>query len=239
MACKHESLWRSCFWLVVCTLGAGLISGLTCLPSSPLLLPGVPADDSVSVQMVAAATTEIRKTNAAAVIAWAGGHRGDNEPLQAPSETNVWDFLAVAVEGSGATAWLMHYDGSWSIEQLTSLPMGVEYTSMTAVTMDVVEAWSKVLAAGYQPPFKSWELFKPLNPNVLNPIIVFNMPDGSFVIVDSVTGEVSQERGLLDCFQPCRSEFVTCVERCSEDSDSTCRAGCDDEVDTCNSGCGG
>lgn len=228
--------WLVNGFLIFCSLG---LTGLECLPWLPEP-PGGPLEDSVSVQMVAAATAEIKKTNPQAIIIWAGGHRGDEQPLQAPAETNVWDFLAVAVESTGTSAWYMHYDGSWSIEKLNYDPMGIEYTDIGVVTMDVIEAWDLALAAGYQPPLRSWEMFKPLNPNVPNINYVFNMPDGSFIIVDSVTGEVSQERDRWDCSRQCREAYLDCCDDCREhqSGDSACYAGCDAARNECDNECG-
>jgi hypothetical protein len=215
-----------------------LVSGVDCL-FCECFCSGTPSDDSVSVQMVAAATTEIRKIDAAAKICWAGGCKDDGTNLDAPADTGIWNFLAVSVTGEGTRAWYMTYDGTWMTSELGGQPMGVEFMDLMQVTQDVVEAWGLALAAGYSPPFRSWELFKPINPNVPNPIFVFNMPDGSFVIVDTVTGEVSQERDAWDCYTECREAYIECCDDCRENSpgDPECYDNCDASRRGCDDSC--
>ncbi len=225
------------FMVVLCGLS---LPGFQCLIDCPLLPSSGASDDSVSVQMVAAAKAELEQTHANVTIIWAGGHQGDGQPMQAPADTKAWDFLALTVDPDGTGVWLMHYDGTWTVTPLEHEPLGIEYTSMSVVTMDVVEAWGLALAAGYQPPFNSWELFKPLNPNVPNIIYVFNMIDGSHVIVDTVTGQVTQERDAWDCYQQCREAYIDCCDSCRENApgDPDCYDQCDQDRNECDNDCG-
>jgi hypothetical protein len=152
-----------------------------------------PGDDSVSLEYVTQADSRIKQENSEAIIVWAGGRDGDGDALNEPADTNLWDFLAILPEsGPGLTAWTMTYDGEWTIEDFNGVPWGVEFIDMTTVNMDVVEAWQLATDAGYDPPFEDWTLFKSLNPNVENPNFVFTTNAG-FVIVDTVTGDVSLE----------------------------------------------
>jgi len=114
-------------------------------------------------------------------------------PITPAADTNVWDFIGLLNENPNVTAWWMTYDGgTWSIEQMAQPPFGMEYRTLTVVTMDVVEAWDLVVAAGYQPSFQWWSVFKSLHPNAVNPNYVFPI-SGGFALVDTVTGEVTQE----------------------------------------------
>jgi len=71
-------------------------------------------------------------------------------------------------------------------------PFGIEFLDLTVVGMDVVEAWSIAVDAGYQPPAQWWILFKSLNPTSDNPLYVFPTATG-YLLVDTVTGEVTFE----------------------------------------------
>lgn len=150
-------------------------------------------DDSVSRQKIAEATAEVRQTNENAYIIWCGGREGGGNPLNAPGETNAWECLAIATEPV-LKAYRLNYDGQWTCEELTEVPFGIEFYDISQVAMDVVEAWQLAVDAGYNPPFAWWTVFKPLNPNVPHPIIVFRDNNvGRYVIVDTVTGEVTTE----------------------------------------------
>ncbi|NLX13422.1 MAG: hypothetical protein GXY44_07195 [Phycisphaerales bacterium] len=151
-----------------------------------------PGEDSVSVEYVAQADARIKEAASNAFIIWAGGRDGASEPLNAPGETNVWNFLAIALNDPEIRAWRLTYDGEWTVEEWEGVPFGVTFVDMAVVTMDVVEAWGLALDAGYQPPFNCWELFQPLYPGVVNPEYVFTVP-GGYIFVDTVTGEVTFE----------------------------------------------
>ncbi|MBP7937758.1 MAG: hypothetical protein KA354_24225 [Phycisphaerae bacterium] len=225
--------------VVSCLLGMICLAfGGVCRPC-PFLISVPTADDSVCTRMVAAATAEIRKTHAAAQICWAGGRREDGTELQMPAETNVWDFLAIALTPQGVQGWYMTYNRTWTTVDLESDPLGLEFLDLTQVTMDVVEAWTLAQAAGFGPFFRSWELLKPLNPNVANIIYVFNMPDGSYVIVDTVTGTVTQERDAWGCYTRCREQYISCCDWCRENwpGDPECYDGCDQSRYECDQGC--
>lgn len=117
--------------------------------------------------------------------------------------------------------------------------MGLEFLDLTQVGMDVVEAWTLAQAAGFGPLFRSWELLKPLNPNVANIIYVFNMPDGTYVIVDTITGAVTQERDTWDCYMRCREQYISCCDSCRENSpgDPDCYDICDENRSDCDLSC--
>lgn len=169
----------------------GQVSGLV-VPVAPPL-GAAPGDDSVSLQMIAAADTRIKEQARSAFIIWAGGRDGSGEPLNAAGDTNVWDFVAIALNGSEVPAWRLTYDGTWQITELPMPPYGIQFLDLNGgLALDAVEAWELAVNAGYTPPFSSWEVFKPLNPTVVNPIYVFPSSAG-FVIVDAITGEVSLE----------------------------------------------
>jgi len=154
---------------------------------------GVPPDaDSVSMFWVFKAADEMRDVNPDAFIIWAGGYDSMDGALDAADETDTWDFKAVAFAGTDVLAWDLHYDGEWTIAPLEFPPFGIVYTDLTAVTMDVVDAWDLAVAAGYEPPFDWWSMFKPLHPGAENHVYVFGSVVG-FVIVDTVTGEVTVE----------------------------------------------
>ena len=156
-------------------------------------LAGAPSDDAVSIPMIAAADAQIKETAATAFIIWAGGRDGDGNSLNAAADTNVWDFVAISLDNGDAPAWRLSYDGTWTVEALAEPPFGILFQDLYAnLGMDVVEAWTLAVDAGYNPPFSTWEVFQPLNPSVENIIYVFPASVG-FVIVDSVTGEVHVE----------------------------------------------
>ncbi|MGD8450827.1 MAG: hypothetical protein PVJ57_03320 [Phycisphaerae bacterium] len=149
-----------------------------------------PGDDSVSLAMIAAADTRIKQEDPAAIIIWAGGRVGSGESLTSPGDTNVWDFVAGALDANGVTVWRLSYDGEWQVAELPTPPYGIVFLDLaTHLTLDVVEAWALVVDAGYDPPFSSWEVFQPLNATAENPIYVFPSSAG-YVIVDAATGEV-------------------------------------------------
>ena len=154
---------------------------------------GIPGEDSISQIVIAAAGAQIADVDPDAVIVWAGGSDGDGNALSQPSDTNVWDFVAVAVTATGTQAWSLRYDGSgWDIDEQGFPPFGVLYVSLGGIPMDVVEAWQLAVDAGYDPPFDSWTAFQPLHPNAENAVYVFPTNAG-FVLVDVVTGEVTLE----------------------------------------------
>lgn len=154
---------------------------------------GVPPDaDSVSMFWVFKAADELRDVNPDAFIIWAGGYDSTDGALGAADETDTWDFKAVAFEAEQVLAWDLHYDGEWTITASDFPPFGIVYTDLTVVTMDVAAAWDLAVAAGYEPPFASWTLFKPLHPGAENHVYVFSGTAG-FIIVDAVTGEVTVE----------------------------------------------
>jgi len=160
---------------------------------APPLFGAAPGDDCVSRQMIAAADAKIKETAASAFIIWSGGRDGDGNSLSAAADTNVWDFVAVAQDNGDIRAWRLVYNGTWTIELLAQAPFGVVFQDLNAnLTMDVVDAWALAVAAGFSPPFAYWEVLLPLNPNVENIIYIFPGA-GGFIIVDSVTGEVSLE----------------------------------------------
>ena len=168
------------------------VSQVTYESSEPPLTSG-PGDDSVSVQMIAAAADEIRNTDEDAIIVWAGGRDGDGQSLEQAGDTNTWDFVAVAMSETEIHAWQFYYDGDWSTPvELAMPPFGITYIDLTAVGMDIVEAWGLWQDADIDPPFNSWELFQPLNPNIDNPLFVVPTDNG-FALVDTVTQEVWQE----------------------------------------------
>ena len=159
----------------------------------PVTFGSPPGEDSVSRQMIQAANDAVKEGARSAYIIWAGGNSGTGEPMNEPSDTAVFDFLAVAPDTFEVPSWRLHYDGEFAVTQTNEPVFGIEFLDLTTVGMDVVEAWGIVVDAGYLPPFAWWELFKPLNPNVPNPLFVFPIPAG-FVLVDTVTGEIFQER---------------------------------------------
>ena len=160
------------------------------LTEPPFTAP--PAEDSVSIFWVFKAADELRDVNSNAFIIWAGGYDSTDGALTAADETDTWDFTAVAFEDDEVLTWNLHYDGEWTITQAEFPPFGILFTDVTAVVMDVVDAWDLAVAAGYEPPFSSWTLFQPLNPGAENPVYVFSAAVG-FIIVDTVTGEVTVE----------------------------------------------
>ena len=160
------------------------------LEAPPFTAP--PGADSVSAFWVVKATDEVRDVHPDAFIVWAGGHDGTGAPLETANDTNAWDFTAVALDGDGVRTWGLHYDGEWTITPSEFPPFGIVYTDLTEVTMDVVAAWDLAVAAGYEPPFDSWSMFKPLHPGAENHVYVFSGAVG-FIIVDTVTGEVTVE----------------------------------------------
>jgi len=156
----------------------------------PLMVP--PSDDSVSLQYLHQAAEEIRTVDEAAMVIWAGGRDGDDQPLEAPGDTNVWDFKAVAMHDDEVRSWTLTYTGEWAVTEDPLPPFGIEFLDLTVVGMDVVEAWSIAVDAGYQPPAQWWILFKSLNPTSDNPLYVFPTATG-YLLVDTVTGEVTFE----------------------------------------------
>lgn len=208
-------------------------------------LPGdgsSPGEDSVSVQMIQAATTEIRETARSAFVLWAGGRNGNGEPLSHPGDTNYWDFYAAANLDSEPRYWTMAYDGTWHVTEIDSAPFGIEFIDLSSVTMDVVEAWGLAEQAGYLPPFNWWVLFKPLHPDANNPLYVFSTPY-AYVFVDTVTGEVTEERTgrnpLGDCLYGCRESYLECVDYCrwAEPGVGDCYDDCSDSRDRCDRNC--
>jgi hypothetical protein len=155
-------------------------------------LTAAPGDDSVSIEMILAAGEKIKEFNANAFIIWAGGRDGDNQPLNQAGDTNVWDFYAVD-NGIQLQAYQLKYDGDWLVAELAVPPFGIQFLDISQVTMDVVEAWDIAVDAGYPGPYNWWTVFKPLNPTVQNPGFVFRDSSGRYIIVDTVTGEVSVE----------------------------------------------
>ena len=156
-------------------------------------LAGAPSDDAVSIPMIAAADAQIKLTSASAFIIWAGGSDSTGSPLDAADDTNLWEFIAIALHDGDVSAWRLTYNGTWTVVALDEPPFGILFQDLHAnLGMDVVEAWTLAVDAGYDPPFSNWEVFQPLNPNVENIICVFPSSVG-FVIVDAVTGEVHVE----------------------------------------------
>ena len=154
---------------------------------------GVPSDDSVSVQMIANAEAYVvENINSNAFVVRAGGRDGDGNTLTQAGDTNVWDFLVVLNSETEVRAWVLTYDGTWTSNELAFPPFGVEFTSLSYVTMDVVEAWTLAVDAGYGPTFNDWSIFKSLHPSIQNAMYVFPH-GGGFVLVDVVTGQVTFE----------------------------------------------
>jgi len=205
-------------------------------------LPAAPGDDSVSVQMIHAATEEIQRTARSAFVFWAGGRDADGGDLNQPGDTNYWDFNAVANLDTDPRTWTMAYDGAWHITEVSIVPFGIELIDIRSVTMDVVEAWALAVDAGYFPPFQWWAVFKPLDPDALNPLYVFGTPY-AYVFVDTVTGEVSAERStrnaLGDCLYGCRESYLECVDYCrwAEPGVGDCYEDCADSRDRCDRDC--
>ncbi len=211
-------------------------------------VPGVPAgapgDDSVSLQYIAAADVRIKEEARSAMIIWAGGRTSSGQPLETPGQTDTWDFYAMSDNGSDLATWWLTWTGTWSVHPDAGIPWGIEFQDMTSVGMDVVEAWNRVVDAGYLPPFASWQVFKPLNPNVPNPVYVFPIP-GGWAIVDTVTGEVTSERNTStdrdawECLMDCRNGYLDCVDSCREHApgDPECYDECSRERDACDASC--
>ena len=154
---------------------------------------GAPGDDSVSVQMIANAEAYVKaNVDSNAFVIWTGGREGSGESLTQAGDTNVWDFYAVLNSDTEVRAWQLTYDGTWTSAELEMPPFGIEFTSLSYLTMDVVEAWTLATDAGYDPPFAWWSVFKPLYPGVENANYVFPY-GGGYVLVDVVTGDVRFE----------------------------------------------
>jgi len=204
--------------------------------------PPAPGDDSVSVQMIHAATEEIRRIARSAFVFWAGGRDAGGGDLNQPGDTNYWDFYAAANLDSDPRTWTMAYDGAWHVIETDIIPFGIELIDISSVTMDVVEAWGLAVDAGYFPPFQWWAVFKPLNPDAVNPLYVFGTPY-AYVFVDTVTGEVSAERStrnaLGDCLYGCRESYLECVDYCrwEEPGVGDCYDECADSRDRCDRAC--
>ncbi|UCD27683.1 MAG: hypothetical protein JSV03_11295 [Planctomycetota bacterium] len=166
---------------------------LTCstIPqSTPITVP--PGGNNVSLEQIAAADAKIKETASEAFIIWAGGRNSSGQSLNTVTETNLWNFIGI-LNSTIVTAWWLTCDGTtWTVEQMTSPPFGREFRPLTAVTLDVVQAWDRVVAAGFHPPFQWWSVFKSLHPSVVNPHYVFPIP-GGYALMDTITGEVSQE----------------------------------------------
>mgnify|MGYP000591045640 CR=1 FL=1 len=215
------------------------------LPYGPPGAPDrAPGDDSVSLQYIAAADARIKEQARSAMIIWAGGRAGSGVPLETPGQTDTWDFYAMSDNGSELAAWWLTWTGTWSVTATDGIPWGIEFQDMTSVGMDVVEAWDLAVDAGYLPPFESWQVFKPLNPNVPNPVYVFPVT-GGWVIVDTVTGEVTAERNTAtdrdawECLDDCRNGYLDCVDACREHApgDPDCYDECSRERDACDAAC--
>lgn len=227
--------------MLVPLVGLCLLSGLDCLPTLDCVWgPPVTSPPGVSVRMIEDATTEIRKTQPEAIIIWAGGHKAGSDAMQSPADTDTWNFVALLNSETQVRAWLLTYNGgAWTTVEMSSEPVGIEFRDMREVERDVTESWDLAVAAGYSPPFKSWEQLKPLNPNVANPLHVFNMPDGGFVIVDTVTGEVNQERDDWACLAGCREVYINCCDDCRENDldNADCYDACDAARAECEDTC--
>ena len=147
---------------------------------------------TANVEFISVATDRIRRTNANAFIIWAGG-TDEDQSLGTAEDTSIWNFIAIALDETSPRQWWLTYDGEWTVEELPNPPFGITFNDLNLVMpMDIAEAWDLVVAAGYNPPFSGWEVFKPLNPGVENPVYAFPI-GGGFAIVDTVTGEVIVE----------------------------------------------
>lgn len=163
------------------------------LDQAPPLTAPPPTEDSVSLEYIVAATEHIKDTSTNAFIIWAGGYGAGGQQLDTVTETARWAFLAIDLGDSNVRAWrLTLSDDTWEVEELTWPPMGIEYTDLTVVSMDVIEAQRFATDAGYQPPYQMWEVFKPLHAGIPHHQYVFTTP-ARFIIVDAETGEVSIE----------------------------------------------
>jgi len=70
--------------------------------------------------------------------------------------------------------------------------------------------------------------------------------DGSFVLVNTVTGEVSRERQIIgqsrdtwNCLDSCRERYGNCLDNCREDwpGEPWCYEHCDESRVECDDGC--
>jgi len=234
--------WDPWNLLAIILLLCGLVVIGTGCPT-PTCCP-LTVEGDVSSPMIAAATDQIHKTQPAAFVIWAGGE-GDDQWLGSPQDVDVWNFVAVDNEGEEALAWWLVFDGAWTTTQMEFAPMGIEFMDISTIEMDLTDAWDAVLDAGYIPPFPGVEVFKALNPTIENPQFAFTLPDGGFVLVDTVTGEVTQERagsptrGLFECLSRCRSEYYACVGGCPADGPASdqCQMECQSGYAGCSSYC--
>ena len=240
-----RQVWKSWTLPAIMVLLSGvMVTGIACTLVPPLDNVGPVGDGDVSIPMIAAATDEIHKTQPAAFVIWAGGE-SDDQWLGSAEDVDVWSFIAVDNDGEEALAWWLLYDGEWTATQMEFAPMGIEFMDMTTVEMDLVDAWDAVVDAGYIPPFPGVEVFKTLNPTIENPQFAFTLPDGGFVLVDTVTGEVIQERadsptrGLWECLSACRGEYLACCDYCraEEPGSEECYGACESWRGSCDSGC--
>ena len=121
--------------------------GFLCWITAGLLAPLVPGSgcpgnagnvtlqltgSDVSLPMIAAADARIKQENGKAIIVYAYGQRRDNQPMNAPSDTDLWTFDAVALDGASVTAWKMRYDGQWTVQTAPWPPLDVAYVDLVS-----------------------------------------------------------------------------------------------------------
>jgi len=138
------------------------------------------------------ADREAKRLDGRSRIVWAGGRLLNGAAMADPAEADTWDFNALALDGSTiAGMWeLTLLVEQWRIRELEHPPMEIEYIDLTTIPMDVHEAWEILRQQGLARPFFTWELFKPLNPELPNPCYAFYL-GGQYLFVDVVSRTVS------------------------------------------------
>lgn len=153
------------------------------------------------INMLSEASAELKRVDPNAFIIWGSGLDSQGAPLNDPAETTLWIFIGVTLESTAVARnggierirELRFRDGGWGLRELEEPPSGVEYRDIESIRMDADVAWDKVLDAGLAEPFESWEVYKPSDQTVRNPVYVFLTLGGLRVAVDTVTGEVRFE----------------------------------------------
>ena len=146
-----------------------------------------------SVQQISEATNEIQKTVPEATIVWAGGRKMNGGTVPDPADGDAWDFVAVDLNDSELPSWDMVLNqNAWTITPRIAPPLGITYTDLTKVWMDVSAARKLMLQLGITQEIRTWELYQEVNPSYPNPLFMFVLAAGQKVFVDAVTGHVTQ-----------------------------------------------
>ena len=141
-----------------------------------------------------------------AVTYYASAKRTDGALMSDPHEADSYSFWSIAETDTGTVngAWLTtRILGVWNVEATNQrVTEAAVKPDLTRLGMDVTQAWEFVKSAGLDRRFFAWELFQPADAKFPDAYYAFTVGTSDYVLVDALTGAVTEENHDVQGLHP-------------------------------------